>query len=101
MAGLFFLPSRDRHFIADENSMSEAHLQTVNEAIVAKIEPEPRYARLRELAEEAFRQKALRRKELAALPIEEKLRILVEMQKRANEVRRATGRPEMFVWQLN
>jgi hypothetical protein len=29
------------------------------------------------------------------------LRILVEMQKRANEVRRATGRPEMFVWQLD
>jgi len=60
-----------------------------------------RYARLRELAEEAFRQKAQRRKELAALPIEEKVRILVELQKRANEVRRATGRPEMYVWQLD
>ncbi|HWN93766.1 MAG TPA: hypothetical protein VNT99_01925 [Methylomirabilota bacterium] len=60
-----------------------------------------RYARLRELAEEAFRQKEKRRKELAALPIEEKVRILVKLQQRCNEVRRATGRPELFAWQLD
>jgi hypothetical protein len=55
----------------------------------------------REIAEEIFRRKREARREAAHLPIEEKLRILVEMQKRANEVRRATGRPEMFVWELN
>jgi hypothetical protein len=53
------------------------------------------------LAEEIFRRKQSSRREAAQLPIEEKLRILVEMQKRANEVRRATGRPEMFVWELS
>ena len=55
----------------------------------------------RDIAEEIFRRKRVARQEAARLPIEEKLRILVEMQKRANEVRRATGRSEMFVWQLN
>jgi hypothetical protein len=54
-----------------------------------------------EIAEEIFRRKQVARREAARLPIEEKLRILVEMQKRANEIRRATGRPEMFVWQLS
>ena len=54
-----------------------------------------------EIAEEIFRRKQKGRREAARLPIEEKLRILVEMQKRANEVRRASGRPEMFVWHLN
>ena len=55
----------------------------------------------REIAEEMFRRKRKARREAARLPIEEKLRILVQMQQRANEVRRATGRPEMFVWQLD
>ena len=54
-----------------------------------------------EIAEEIFRRKQAARREAARLPIEEKLRILVAMQKRANEVRRSTGRPEMFVWHLN
>ena len=54
-----------------------------------------------EIAEGIFRRKQAGRREAARLPIEEKLRILVEMQKRANEVRRATGRPELFVWQLS
>jgi uncharacterized protein (DUF2342 family) len=55
----------------------------------------------REIAEEIFRRKETARREAARLPIEQKLRILVGMQKRANEIRRATGRPEMFVWQLS
>ncbi len=55
----------------------------------------------REIAEEIFRRKQASRREAAGLPIEEKLRILVQMQRRANEIRRATGRPEMFVWQLD
>ena len=50
------------------------------------------------LAEKIFRRKKTCRQERAQLPIEEKLRILVEMQGRTNEVRRAVGRPEMFVW---
>jgi hypothetical protein len=54
-----------------------------------------------EIAEEIFRRKQVSRREAARLPIEEKLRILVEMQKRANEVRRAAGRSEMFVWHLS
>lgn len=55
----------------------------------------------REIAEEIFRRKRAARREAARLPIEEKLRILVQLQRRANEVRRATGRPEMFVWELH
>ena len=55
----------------------------------------------REIAEEIFRRKRATRREAARLPIEEKLRILVQLQRRANEVRRATGRPEMFVWELH
>jgi len=55
---------------------------------------------VQEIAEEIFRRKRLSRLEAARLPIEEKLRILVSLQERANAIRRATGRPEMFVWQL-
>ena len=55
----------------------------------------------REIAEEIFRRKRAARREAARLPIEEKLRILVQLQRRANEVRRATGRPEMCVWELH
>jgi hypothetical protein len=54
-----------------------------------------------DFAGEIFRRKQASRREAAQLSIAEKLRILVEMQKRANEVRRATGRPEMFVWELS
>ncbi len=56
---------------------------------------------LQEIAEDVFRRKQAARRAAARLPIEEKLRILVDMQKRANEIRRSTGRPEMFVWQLD
>jgi len=55
---------------------------------------------VQEIAEEIFRRKQVARHAAARLSIEEKLRILVEMQKRANEVRRSAGRPEMFVWHL-
>jgi len=53
-----------------------------------------------EMAEEIFRRKQTSRGLAAQLPIEEKLRILVRLQEQANEIRRATGRPEMFVWTL-
>ena len=54
----------------------------------------------REIAEDIFRRKQIGRREAAQVTIEEKLRILVRMQQRANEIRRATGREEMFVWRL-
>ena len=52
------------------------------------------------IAEEIFRRKSQSRREAAALPIEEKLRRLVAMQQRANEIRRSTGRLLMRVWEL-
>ena len=55
----------------------------------------------REIAEEIFRRKRTSRQVAARLPIEEKLRILVRLQERANAIRRATGRREMFVWRLD
>ena len=53
------------------------------------------------LAGEIFAGKARSRKAAAALPIEEKLRRLVALQQRANEIRRSTSRPTMRVWELN
>jgi hypothetical protein len=52
------------------------------------------------IAGEIFQGKARGRKEAAALPIEEKLRRLVEMQRRANQIRRGVARPLMRVWEL-
>ena len=52
------------------------------------------------IAEDIFRRKRAAHREAARLPIEEKLRALVRLQQRANEIRRATGRQGMFVWQL-
>jgi len=52
------------------------------------------------IAEEIFRRKNRARHAAAALPIEEKLRRLVSMQQRANEIRRSTGRLLMRVWEL-
>jgi hypothetical protein len=54
----------------------------------------------RKLAERLFRAKAARRLQLAALPIEEKIRILVEMQRRANDIRRKTGRKPLPEWEI-
>jgi hypothetical protein len=54
----------------------------------------------KDLAGEIILRKQQARKLLTALPIEEKVRRLVEMQRRANEVRRATGRKELFVWNI-
>ena len=53
------------------------------------------------IAEEIFRRKRRSRQCAARLSIEEKLRILVRFQERANAIRRATGRPEMVVWRLD
>ena len=53
------------------------------------------------IADEIFQGKARSRKLAAMLPIEEKLRRLVAMQKQANEIRAATARPLIRVWQLD
>ena len=53
------------------------------------------------LAGKIFAGKARSRKAAAALDIEEKLRRLVVMQQRANEIRRSANRPPMRVWELN
>ncbi len=53
-----------------------------------------------EIAAEIFRRKRTARQMLAALPIEEKVRRVVALQQRANEVRKATGRKELFVWHI-
>jgi hypothetical protein len=54
----------------------------------------------RRLAEKLHRAKAARRQRLAALPIEEKIRILVEMQKLSNDIRRKTGRKPLPEWKI-
>ena len=45
--------------------------------------------------------KERRRRRLARLPIEEKVRIVARMQREANEVRRATSRPTLPEWPLD
>ena len=51
-----------------------------------------------ELARRLFRAKAARRRRLAALPIEEKIRILIDMQRLSNDIRRKTGRKPQPEW---
>ena len=58
---------------------------------VTGVDPPPAVATLLD-------QKARRRLELAKLPIEEKVRLVVLMQRHENEVRRAAGRPEKPEW---
>jgi hypothetical protein len=54
----------------------------------------------RKLAERLFRAKSRRRQRLAALPIEEKVRILIQMQRLSNDIRRKTGRKPLPEWEL-
>jgi len=54
---------------------------------------------MRPETKKAFAAKAARRKRLAALPIAEKIRILVQMQKMAAPLLKAQGR-EGFVWKI-
>lgn len=49
--------------------------------------------RLRQAKEE-------RRQELAVLPIEEKVKIVIELQKIHNEILRSQGKPELYVWEV-
>lgn len=55
----------------------------------------------RKLARSLFRAKAARRRRLAALPIEEKIRILIDMQRLSNDIRRKTGRKTLPEWDID
>ncbi len=57
-------------------------------------EPKPVEA----LAEELFRAKRERRRALAALPVEEKYKILLRLQELAGELAKAAGRPPRKPW---
>lgn len=50
------------------------------------------------LADSLFRAKAARRRRLAALPIEDKIRRVIEIQRLSNDVRRKTGRKPLPEW---
>jgi hypothetical protein len=52
------------------------------------------------IATQIFQGKTRSRQQAAALPIEEKLRRLVAMQRQANQVRLAANRRPMRVWEL-
>lgn len=56
----------------------------------------------RKIAKNVFKSKLKNRKRLAELPIEDKLRILIEMQKRAVAIAKSVGRDtsHMFVWKI-
>ncbi len=56
---------------------------------------------LPEVVQRVLEFKERRRKELAQLPPEEKLRLIVEMQKWARAAHLATGRPPTPVWNLD
>jgi hypothetical protein len=53
-----------------------------------------------EAANRIFAARSERRRELARLPIEEKVRIVALLQRQENEVRRAAGRPLKPEWPI-
>ena len=57
-------------------------------------------AEVKELADRLLRAKRARRRRLAALPIEEKIAIVVQMQRIANDIRRKTGRKTLPEWRI-
>ena len=57
-------------------------------------------ANVKELADRLLQAKRARRRRLAALPIEEKIAIVVHMQRIANDIRRKTGRKTLPEWRI-
>ena len=57
-------------------------------------------AHVKELADRLLKAKRARRRRLAALPIEEKIAIVVQMQRIANDIRRKTGRKTLPEWTI-
>lgn len=51
-----------------------------------------------ELAQKVFANKAERRRWLAALPVEEKYRRFLQLQRMASAIRRAAGKPSPTPW---
>ena len=56
--------------------------------------------RLQELAEVSFKQKRERRRELATLPIEDKVEILIMLQRMVAEIAWETRRVKLEPWNL-
>lgn len=56
---------------------------------------------VRSEAEILFRAKQQRRQELASLPFEEKIRILLELQKISRDVQNSKGKEEPHVWDIS
>jgi len=56
---------------------------------------------MKELAARLLKAKQARRRRLAALPIEEKIAIVVQMQRLANDIRRKTGRKTFPEWTIS
>jgi hypothetical protein len=59
------------------------------------------YPRAKVALRRALIAKGRLRRRLAALPIEEKVRMVAHLQRVANEIRRATGREELPEWPLD
>jgi|CXWL01.1.fsa_nt_gi hypothetical protein len=57
-----------------------------------------RAATVAELAQKIFASKARRRSWLAALPVEEKYRRFLQLQRMASQIKRAAGRPAPEPW---
>jgi len=55
---------------------------------------------IREEAEKLFRAKQRRRRELAGLPFEEKIRILIDLQKMASDIRATVGGIKRRPWDI-
>jgi hypothetical protein len=65
--------------------------------------PQPdvkRYARRCAILRRIIKAKAARRRELASLPIEEKIRIVIELQKMESSIRQVTGRSWREPWRI-
>lgn len=60
-----------------------------------------RAATVAELAEKVFANMARRRNWLAALPVEEKYRRFLQLQRMASQIKRAAGRPAPEPWPDN
>ena len=54
----------------------------------------------KKMARDIFQRKVERRQALAKLPIEKKIRILIELQKIASEIRKISGRSGPRPWQI-
>lgn len=61
----------------------------------------PVYPEMRDLMTSILKSKQLRRQELAKLPYEKKIEIVIELQKLARDARIALGQPPTPVWNLD